>query len=142
MDEVNDTVSFREQLTIASSLDMLDEVYRWSGAHISRLPLDDTKRYEITLAISEAVTNAIRHGNGEDPDTFVVIILEAEGNEVAITISDEGRGFDPDSLPDPTKGERLLTPNGRGVFLLRSLADDVHYEFSSNGTTVIARFIG
>lgn len=137
---MNATVSLREQLTISSSLDMLEEVYCWANVQLERLEVVDPKKFEVTLAISEAVTNAIRHGNHEDPDSFVVIIFEMNENGIVITVQDEGPGFDPNILPDPTHGERLLTPNGRGVFLLQSLADEVNFEFTSNGTILRAHF--
>lgn len=140
MNDVNATPSFREQLTISSSLDMLEEVYRWTNFHLECIGITDTKKYEIVLAVSEAVTNAIRHGNHEDPESFVVIVFESHENEIVITVQDEGPGFDPDILPDPTRGEKLFTPSGRGVFLLRSLADEINFEFTSDGTILKVRF--
>ena len=137
---MNATPFFLEQLTISSSLDMLEEVYRWVNFHLERIGVTDAKKYEIVLAVSEAVTNAIRHGNRENPESFVVIFFETFENEIVITVQDEGPGFDPDVLPDPTLGERLLTPNGRGIFLLRSLADDINFEFTSDGTILKVRF--
>jgi serine/threonine-protein kinase RsbW len=132
---------FEAELHIPATLETLENVYEWARHQLSRLPLAENKSYEILLALSEAVTNAIRHGNREDPATFVDIRFSAEQGRVTISVEDEGEGFDPERLPDPTHHERIFTPNGRGVFLLRSLANDVQFEFTSTGTVVIAHFL-
>ena len=133
--------SFEAELRIPASLDMLEHVYEWSRAQLGRLPISDNKSYEILLGISEAVTNAIRHGNKLDPNKHVSISFLAEPVGVTVTIGDEGEGFDPDALPDPTIGEHLLVPSGRGVFLLRSLAQEVTFERTSDGNIVVAHFL-
>ncbi len=133
--------SFEADLRIPASLEMLEHVYEWSRHQLARIPLTENKRFEILLAISEAVTNAIRHGNKLDPNKHVSISFLAKEDGVTVTIGDEGEGFDPDSLPDPTHGEHLLVPSGRGVFLLRSLAEEVLFEKNNNGNLVIARFL-
>lgn len=133
--------SFEAELRIPASLDMLEHVYEWSRSQLERLPLSENKRYEILLGVSEAVTNAIRHGNKLDPDKHVSILFLAQPDRVTVTIGDEGEGFDPDALPDPTQGEHILIPSGRGVFLLRSLAEEVIFEKNSDGSLVIARFL-
>jgi serine/threonine-protein kinase RsbW len=133
--------SFEAELRIPASLDMLEHVYEWSRVELSRLPISENKRYEILLGISEAVTNAIRHGNKLDPNKHVSITFLAEPEGVTVTIGDEGEGFDPDALPDPTQGEHILVPSGRGVFLLRSLAEEVTFERTSYGNIVVAHFL-
>lgn len=133
--------SFKAELRIPTSLEMLEHVYEWSRAQLERLPLSENKRYEILLGISEAVTNAIRHGNKLDPNKYVSISFLAKPDGVTVTIGDEGEGFDPDALPDPTHGEHILVPSGRGVFLLRSLAEEVLFEKNNDGNLVIARFL-
>lgn len=133
--------SFQADLRIPASLDMLEHVYDWSRKQLSRLPISENKQYEVLLAISEAVTNAIRHGNKLDPDKYVTIEFIGSPEHVTIKIGDEGEGFDPDVLPDPTHLEHILTPSGRGVFLLRSLAEEVIFERTPSGNLVIARFL-
>ncbi len=133
--------SFEAELRIPASLDMLEHVYEWSRAQLDRLPISENKRYEILLGISEAVTNAIRHGNKLDPNKQVSISFLAKPESITICIGDEGEGFDPDALPDPTHGEHILVPSGRGVFLLRSLAEEVTFERTSDGNIVVAHFL-
>ena len=88
----------------------------------------------ILISLTEAVTNAIIHGNDNDRTKTVLVRLKKQKNSLAFLISDEGRGFDFDNLPDPTAPENLLKIGGRGVFLMRQLSDDV--VFYDNGSTV------
>ncbi len=88
----------------------------------------------ILVAVTEAVNNAIMHGNQSDPSKNVKVAYEVDGDRIVFTISDEGKGFDYYNLPDPTAPENLEKPTGRGVFLMKHLADQVI--FSENGRVV------
>lgn len=88
----------------------------------------------ILVAVTEAVNNAIMHGNQADPSKNVKVAYEVDGDRIVFTISDEGNGFDYYNLPDPTAPENLEKPTGRGVFLMKHLADQVI--FSENGRVV------
>ena len=92
----------------------------------------------ILITLTEAVTNAIIHGNEKDETKLVRIIMQRQQKYLAFRISDEGGGFDYESLPDPTSPENILKIGGRGVFLMKQLSDDV--VFSENGSTVEIRF--
>lgn len=78
----------------------------------------------ILIALTEAVNNAIVHGNKLDPAKEVVVRYSANDKTLRFFIEDEGAGFDYENLPDPTSPENREKPNGRGVFLMRNLADD------------------
>ncbi len=80
------------------------------------------------IALTEAVNNAIVHGNRLDEAKEVSVRYEREGKSLRFFITDEGPGFDYDHLPDPTAPENREKPNGRGVFLMRNLADDCAFE--------------
>jgi serine/threonine-protein kinase RsbW len=86
------------------------------------------------VAVTEAVNNAINHGNKANPEKLVDIKLEVEEDQFGFTISDEGHGFDYLNLPDPTDPENIEKPSGRGVFLMKHLADQII--FSENGRVV------
>jgi serine/threonine-protein kinase RsbW len=86
------------------------------------------------VAVTEAVNNAINHGNKANPEKLVDIKLEVDDDQFGFTISDEGHGFDYLNLPDPTDPENLEKPSGRGVFLMKHLADQII--FSENGRIV------
>ena len=94
---------------------------------------------DIQLALHEALTNAILHGNHSDPEKFVrLCVMIQEGGEILIVVKDSGSGFDPNKLPDPTLGENIYRESGRGVYLIRQLMDQVEYKFNA-GTALIMR---
>ena len=82
----------------------------------------------ILIALTEAVNNAIFHGNQQNPDKEVKLTYFSSPDKFVFTIEDEGPGFDFNNVPDPTSPENLEKPNGRGVFLMRHLADEVEFE--------------
>jgi len=90
------------------------------------------------LAVVEAVTNAIQHGNACDCTKMVTFEVRKNDKYISFLVKDQGEGFDPESVPDPTLPENIEEPCGRGVFLIRHLADAVH--FDDNGTTVKMEF--
>lgn len=92
----------------------------------------------ILVAITEAVNNAIYHGNQANPKKNIDIFFKSFPDHVSFIVKDEGKGFNYDSLPDPTNPENIENPNGRGVFLMRNLADKVSFE--DNGSKVVLDF--
>jgi serine/threonine-protein kinase RsbW len=80
------------------------------------------------IAVTEAVNNAIHHGNKDDLDKFVRIGFESEGNKLTFSITDEGPGFDYANLPDPTDPANIDKVSGRGVFLMQNLSDSIQFE--------------
>ena len=92
----------------------------------------------ILIALTEAANNAIYHGNKQDPEKTVRMQYEANEDMFYFKIEDEGPGFDFENVPDPTSPENLEKPNGRGVFLMNHLADEI--TFSDGGRIVEIRF--
>ena len=90
--------------------------------------------FAIKLALEEAMTNAFRHGNNCDPDKHIRVRFDVNPERIQIEISDEGGGFDPDCVPDPTQPEFIDRPHGRGIMLMRAYLDEV--EYSECGKTV------
>ena len=86
----------------------------------------------IILALDEAIANAIKHGNHEDPTKQVHVVVEFANDEVTFTITDEGDGFDLNALPDPTDPSCLMRTCGRGVMLIYHLMDEVEYNARGN----------
>ena len=82
----------------------------------------------ILIAVTEAVNNAIFHGNSSNPEKYIHITCAGQNDELRFTVEDEGNGFDPTNLPDPTAPENLEKPEGRGIFLMRNLADKVKFQ--------------
>lgn len=129
-----------KQLNLSSSLDemerlepFVDELQEWAT-----FGEDDYNR--IMLALSEAINNAILHGNQQDPNKTVKVNtkLADQGGILIVSVEDEGKGFDPDDIPDPLKEENLLNEGGRGVYLIKQYSDDI--AFSKNGTKITITF--
>ncbi|UYZ58380.1 ATP-binding protein [Hymenobacter latericus] len=100
--------------------------------------IEDDIYGNIMVAVTEAVNNAIRHGNKFDKDKNVLLCLSVDEGQVKFEIEDQGTGFDYDNLLDPTAPENLENPGGRGIFLIRHLADEV--EFTKDGRKVELTF--
>ena len=96
-------------------------------------------RFAIQLALEEALSNAIKHGNCCDPAKRVVVEFRADADAICITVEDEGCGFRPDTVPDPTRDENLDKPYGRGVMLMRVYMSEVRYNPPGNRVTMIRR---
>jgi serine/threonine-protein kinase RsbW len=94
---------------------------------------------ELLIAMTEGVNNAIVHGNKMDPSKQVTLTFDVIDDKLMrFTVEDEGPGFDYTNLPDPTSPENIEKPHGRGVFLMRKLADNC--EFQDNGRLVVLDF--
>ncbi|TGE20733.1 ATP-binding protein [Hymenobacter aquaticus] len=101
--------------------------------------IEDDIYGNIMVAVTEAVNNAIRHGNKFDKDRNVYLSLYVDKDRVKFEVEDEGDGFDYTDLLDPTAPENLENPGGRGIFLIRHLADEV--EFTKDGRNVQLTFM-
>ena len=91
---------------------------------------------KILVSALEAVNNAILHGNHSNPEKFVEIEIEFTNKELKIRVKDEGTGFKPEEVPDPTIPENIEALNGRGVFLMSRLADKIKYSKKGNIVTM------
>lgn len=103
-----------------------------------RFHLDDDIYGNIMIAVTEAVNNAIKHGNANDKRKNVSLSLSLEDSMIKFVVKDEGGGFNYDNLPDPTSPENLEKPGGRGIFLMKHLSDEV--QFKDNGRIVELSF--
>jgi len=93
---------------------------------------------EIDIALREALANAIVHGNQEDPHKRVYVRCRCtRDGEVSITVQDEGQGFDSNAVPDPTTPENRLVQHGRGIYLMKTLMDEIRFE--QGGSVVYMR---
>lgn len=95
--------------------------------------------FNFRVGLTEALSNAMLYGNECDSGRRVRVELEIEPGEVRARISDEGTGFDPDRVPDPRLPENLMRPDGRGIFLMRALMDEVHFNPAGNSVTLVLR---
>ena len=101
------------------------------------LGLDNERFAALLLAVTEATTNAIIHANKCDVNKLVSVDVNVEKTKIIIKITDEGEGFDPSIVPDPTQPENLLKDSGRGVYLMRVYMDELKYNITPTGTETI-----
>jgi len=99
--------------------------------------IPDEKLANIFLAVTEATTNAIIHANKCDTNKIVTIDAYVENSKLIIKIKDEGEGFEPGNIPDPTEPENLLKDSGRGIYLMRVYMDDMKYIRTSSGMELV-----
>jgi len=93
--------------------------------------------FGIDMAVREAITNAMVHGNKEDEAKTVEVTLNCLGHELEIQVRDQGEGFDPTSIPDPTDPANILKTSGRGIFLMRTFMDEVQWSMRPEGGTTV-----
>ncbi|MEX2597481.1 MAG: ATP-binding protein [Salibacteraceae bacterium] len=92
----------------------------------------------VIVAVTEAFLNAVNHGSNMDETKLIDFVLTLEEKEIEVVIKDSGNGFDLGSLPDPTDPENIEKGSGRGIFIMKNLADEI--EFEDKGSKVVMRF--
>ena len=125
-------------MIIKSIPENLRQVEKFVDELSEELKLSDEIYGNILIATLEAVNNAIIHGNKKQEDLDVEILMEQTPEYILISVKDQGPGFNPKSIPDPTAPENLEKVNGRGVFLMERLSDKI--EFLQNGALVKLSF--
>jgi serine/threonine-protein kinase RsbW len=119
-----------------SDMKVLSKVERLSSEIARHLKLPEDMRDNLSIAVTEAVGNAIVHGNKCDPAKKVEVTFTIEPSRIRVAVRDEGGGFNPKTLSNPLDPENLMKESGRGIFILKTLMDEVHFSFSNSGTTV------
>ena len=125
------------RIAIGSRYDHIDLIQIVVDDALARLGLDDDSRHWVGIAVREAVANAIKHGNRQDPEKEVEVELDITPSEAVIRVQDHGEGFDPREIGDPLAPENLLKPNGRGIFYMKNFMDEIQYSRSPEGGTVV-----
>lgn len=123
------------KLEIPSSQDFLPEAERFLEEHLRVHGLDDDNIADLAISTTELINNAIVHGNKSDPEKTVTIEIEFFDDHLSISITDQGPGFKPENIPSPIADENLMKEAGRGIFIVRSLVDDLQIETASQGGT-------
>ena len=90
--------------------------------------------FAMRLSLEEAITNAIKHGNDGNPEKFVSVVADVTDEKMRVVVQDEGEGFEPEEVPDPTSLEFIERPSGRGLMLMRAYLNFV--EYSEGGTKI------
>ena len=118
----------KKELVIPNSQNNLAEADDFIESNLETLGIDKSLIADIAISATELINNAILHGNGGDTSKHVKIRLEVENKTVIVDIVDQGEGFDPTVIPDPLAEENLLKEVGRGIFIARSLVDELQFD--------------
>jgi serine/threonine-protein kinase RsbW len=124
----------RITFSLSSTMESVSEVEAAAEKLAEQAGIDEEERFRVTMAVREAAVNAVLHGNEYDPAKKITVSLENTGSALVFTIADQGKGLNPESIPDPLAPENLLRGTGRGIFLIRSFMDEVHFRQLHPGT--------
>jgi serine/threonine-protein kinase RsbW len=123
------------ELRFASRVEAIDEAAAAVSEFLSRAGVSEDAAFGIDMAVREAVTNAVVHGNKRDETKFIELSLRTLSGAVEITVHDQGSGFNPNDIPDPTREENILKTSGRGIFFMRNFMDEVDWSINPKGGT-------
>jgi serine/threonine-protein kinase RsbW len=128
------------RLTLPSDTSLVEDAVEAVARHLESAFVDaHTIRFNLRVALFEALVNAILYGNGEDGAKGVAVRVLFGPNAIEMEVTDEGGGFDYRDLPDPTLPDNRLLPRGRGLFLIRQLVDEVRFNDTGNSICMILR---
>ena len=129
----------RAKLVISSELAEICKTQRTVLGQVSAAGYNKNATFAIKLALDEALNNAVRHGNSGNPDKQVIVEYSIDDSAVQIVITDEGGGFSPRKVRNPTLDENLDRPHGRGIMLMKAYMTDVRYNKRGNRVTLVKR---
>ena len=130
-------IKTENQISIPSSLDYLKDVDDFVEKKLKRFGLSESDLADVAISVTEAVTNAVIHGNKNDLQKRVTITLEIKEPDITVWVKDQGNGFDPGSVPSPVENNNVLKKVGRGIFILKSLMDEVDFTIEPGAGTVV-----
>lgn len=125
------------RLVLPSHIEAVADAAAAVADFIKHCGVTEEAAFGIEMAVREAVTNAMVHGNQEDEAKSVEVIFNCRWKELEVEVRDQGSGFDPGSVPDPTDPSNLLKTSGRGIFLMRTFMDDVQWTARPDGGTAV-----
>ena len=128
----------RKQVSLPSTLESIDRVEKFVNDVLNYENVDEMHAGNILISVTEGANNAINHGNQLNRSLEFKVGYSISGADLFFIVSDQGSGFDFENIPDPTLPENVEKVSGRGVFIIKSLADKVSFE--DNGSTVIIQF--
>lgn len=133
-------LAFQIALTVPTDLGLVEQAVDLVARHSLAAGLPPRRvRFHLRTALAEALANAMQYGNRLDAAKRVEVRVEFTEEAVYLHVTDEGDGFDPAALPDPTAPDRIMEEGGRGLFLIRSLVDDVRFNAKGNALCMTLR---
>ena len=125
------------ELTLPSRIESVEEAAVSINRILSRSGVNEEVSFGVDMAVREAVTNAVLHGNKQDEGKFVHVTTRTSPNSVEISVHDEGDGFNPQDVPNPTESENIMKTSGRGIFFMRTFMNDVEWFIRPEGGTTV-----
>lgn len=125
------------ELILPSSIEAINDAASAAAEFVMRSGMGEDAVYAVDMAVREAVTNAVLHGNRQDETKKVEVIFKNSPAEIEITVRDEGAGFNTGNVPDPTDPQNLLKTSGRGILFMRNFMDEVEWSHHPEGGTVV-----
>jgi serine/threonine-protein kinase RsbW len=125
------------ELSLPSRIETVATAAAAVAEFIGRSGISDDAAFGIDMAVREAITNAVLHGNRQDETKTVDIVLKSSPDAVEISVHDQGPGFNPEDVPDPTATENILKTSGRGIFFMRTFMDEVDWLIRPEGGTTV-----
>src|SRR5882672_12439834 len=132
-----DVILETTELRFPSRVEAVAEAAAAVSAFLNRLGIGEEVAFGVDMAVREAVTNAVVHGNKRDEAKLVEVKLRNTPEAFEITVHDQGNGFNPNDVPDPTKDENILRTSGRGIFFMRNFMDEVDWSADPKGGTTV-----
>ena len=130
-----DVTSETTELKFPSRIEAVGEAADAVSEFMKSIGVGEDVAFGVDMAVREAITNAVVHGNKLDAAKDVQLRLRTIPEGFEITVHDQGTGFDPNNVPDPTKDENILKTSGRGIFFMRNFMDEVSWSKGENGGT-------
>lgn len=124
-------------VVIPSRLEAVRAVEEDILAQVDRCGYDESASFAIRLALEESLNNAFKHGNRADPNKTITVSYDVTEERVEFSVRDEGSGFNPNKVPDPTADENLENPSGRGIMLMKAYMDEVCYNDQGNQVRMV-----
>ena len=125
------------ELSFPSRVESIAEASEAVADAARRAGFPEEALFGIDMAVREAVTNAVLHGNRKDESKRVEVGISAQGSALTVAVRDHGEGFNAESVPDPTEAQNLLKASGRGILFMRTFMDEVTWERHPEGGTVV-----
>ena len=125
------------ELSLPSRIDTVATAAAAVAEFVNRSGISEEAAFGIDMAVREAVTNAVLHGNRQDESKTVDVTLKSSPDAVEISVHDQGAGFNPEEVPDPTAAENILKSSGRGIFFMRTFMDGVDWSIRPGGGTTV-----
>jgi len=125
------------ELSLPSRIETVAAAAAAVAQFVGRSGVSDDAAFGIDMAVREAVTNAVLHGNRQDENKTVDLVLKSSPDAVEISVHDQGPGFNPEDVPDPTAKENILKASGRGIFFMRTFMDEVDWSIRPEGGTTV-----